>query len=104
MRVTPKAVTSPSRNRRAAPRRSRPARHRDIGDVHIVGLQREEGQHDRGRVGHGADRKIDLGSQDDEGQADGDDSSHRHLLQDILEIVERREGWAGDAEEDDKRQ
>ena len=80
------------------------ARHRDVADVHVVGLQREEGQHDRRGVGDGADREIDLGGEDDEGQADGDDAGDRYLLQDVLQVIERRERGAGDAEEQDEEQ
>ena len=105
MRVTPKAVTSPSAKQAAEREDDRDgAGHRDVADVHVVGLQREEGQHDRRGVGDGADREIDLGGEDDEGQADGDDAGDRYLLQDVLQIVERRERGAGDAEEQDEEQ
>ena len=46
--------------------------------------------------------EIDLGAQDDEGEADRDDAGHRHLGQDVAEIVERGEGGAGEAEEGDE--
>ena len=103
MRVTPKAVRRPS-----APHASQGqndgdrAGHRQIGDVHVVRLQREEGEHDRGRVGDRADGEIDLGREDDEGEADGHDRRDRHLLEDILQIAERGEARARDAEEADE--
>src|SRR5581483_10407391 len=45
----------------------------DIGDVDVVGLGGEEGDDDAGRVGDRGDRQVDLGAQDDEGEADRDD-------------------------------
>ena len=61
------------------------------------------GEHDRRGVGDRADGEVDFGGEDDEGQADGDDRGHRHLLKDVLEIAERGEGRARDAEEGDER-
>ena len=80
------------------------AGHRQVGDVHIIRLQREERQHDRCRIGDRADAEVDFGRQNDEGEADRDDRGDRHLLQNILEIVESREGGTRDAEEDDEKQ
>ena len=58
MRVTPKAVSRPSAQQ-ASERQNDGDRagHRQIGDVHVVGLQREEGEHDRGGVGDRADAR-----------------------------------------------
>ena len=78
------------------------SRQREVGDVHVVRLQREKGQDDRGCVGDRADAEIDFGGQNDEGQADGDDRGDRDLLQNVLQIAERRKGRSGDAEEDDE--
>ena len=103
MRVTPKAVRRPS-----APHASQGqndgdrAGHRQIGDVHVVGLQREEREHDRGGVGDRANGEIDLGGEDDEGQTDGHDRGDRHLLKDILQIADRGEARTRNAEEADE--
>ena len=79
------------------------AGHRQIGDVHIVGLSREVGEHDRRGVGDRGDGKVNLGGEDDEGEADSNDRRHRHLLKDILQIADRGERRARDAEEADER-
>jgi hypothetical protein len=80
----------------------RGAGQRQIGDVHIGFLRGEIGDHDAGRVRHAGDRQIDFRAQDDEGEADRDDAGHRHLGQDVAEVVERGEGGAGEAEEGDE--
>src|SRR6202020_1054476 len=49
------------------------AGHRQIGNVHVVRLQREEGEHDRRGVGDRAHGKVDLRRQDNEGEAHGHD-------------------------------
>ena len=46
---------------------------RQVGDVHVALLQREEGDDDAGGVGDRGDREVDLGAEDDEGQPDRDD-------------------------------
>ena len=105
IRVTPKAVieTEPAAGHQGEDDRERADR-RQIGDVHVIGLQREEGQHDRRRIGDGGDAEVDLGGQNDEGQADRDDRGDRDLLQNVFEIAERGERRARHAEEDDEEQ
>ena len=76
--------------------------HRQIGDVHVVGLQREVGEHDRRSVGDRADGEVDLRREDDEGETHGHDRRDRNLLEDILQIAERGETRARDAEEADE--
>ena len=106
--VSPKALTRPSRAHSAsASRIAAHARHRDVGDVDVGVLQREVGDRDAGDVGDAGDREVDLGAQDHEGEADGDDAGDRDLRQDVAEIVERRKGGAGggeEAEQADQRQ
>ena len=80
------------------------ARHRQIGDVDVIGLGGEERQHDRRRAGDRADAEIDLGGEDHEGQADRNDRGDRNLLENVLEIAERSEGRTGDAEKEDQAQ
>ena len=77
----------------------RPAGHRDIGDVDVGFLRGEIGDRDARDVGDAGDRQVDLGAEDHEGEADGDDAGDRNLGQDVAEIVERRERRAGDGEE-----
>ncbi len=81
--------------------RDRPGKGK-VRDVHVIRLRREEREHDRRRVGDRADAEIDLGGQNDEGEADGDDRGDRNLLQDVFQIAERRERRARDAEEEDQ--
>ena len=103
--VTPKAVTPPSaRQVEIAEDDGEAAGERNIGDVHARILEREEGDDDAGRIGDAGDAKIDLGGENDEGEADRDDAGDRHLLQDVLQIAEGEEGGAGEAEEDDQEQ
>src|SRR5260221_2239189 len=52
---------------------------RQVGDVDAGILEGEEGDDDAGRVGDGGDAEIDLGAQDDEGEADGDHRGDRDL-------------------------
>ena len=58
-------------------------------------LQREIGDDDPGRVGDRGDGEVDLGAEDDEGEADGDDRRHRDLGQDVASRCRgsRRRGW-----------
>ena len=77
----------------------RPAGHRDVGDVHVGFLRGEVGDGYAGDVGDARDRQVDLGAEDHEGEADGDDAGHRNLGQDVADIVERREGRACGGEE-----
>ena len=72
--VSPTALTTPSaKQATSASRIASAARQRHVGDVDVGFLQREIGDHDAGRVGDGGHRQVDLGAQDDEGQADRDD-------------------------------
>ena len=78
------------------------SRQRQVRNVDVVRLPREEGQHDCRCIRHRADAEIDLGGEDDEGQPDRDHPCDGDLLQNVLEIAERRERWGGDAEEADE--
>ena len=95
--VSPNALTRPSEGAERQRQQDRgPSGQRNVGDVDVGFLQREVGDRDAGDVGDGGDREVDLGAEDDEGEADGDDARHRNLGQDVAEIVERRKGWAGE--------
>ncbi len=73
---------------------------RHIGDVHVAFLQREICDGDARDIGDGRDRKVYLGAQDDEGEADGNDPRHRDLGQDVRGIVQRGKRPARQGEED----
>jgi hypothetical protein len=104
MRVTPKAVRSPSAKQAKSAKSAKMIVNGGLRVAAIRFRAAHEGQHDRRGVGDCADREIDLGGKDDEGQADGDDAGDRYLLQDVLQVIERRERGAGDAEEQDEEQ
>ena len=87
MSVTPAALMRPSaKQARSAKITAQPARQRHVRDVHVGFLQREPGDDDAGDVGDRRDRKVDLGAEDDEGQADRDHRGDRDLVQDVEEV------------------
>ena len=97
--VTPTAVTQPSaKAASSASRIASPARQRQVGDVDVGFLQREERDRDAGDVGECRDREVDLGGEDDEGEAGRDDRGDRDLAHHVGEVVDRGEGRAQRAE------
>ena len=90
--VTPNALIRPSVKQLAKVRMMAiTAVQRQVGDVHVVRLQREEGHHDTDGIGDRSDRQVDLGGQDDEGQSDGNDARDRDLRENVHQVVERSE-------------
>ena len=74
IQVTPKAVMRPKAQRREqGEHNGDDAGQRQVGDVHIVGLQGEIGNRDAHRIGNGGDRKINLGGQNHIGEPHRDD-------------------------------
>ena len=73
--VTPTAVIAPSANEAGSAEQDDrdPAGQRQVGDVDVGFLQREERDRDAGDVGECRDREVDLGGEDDEGEAGRDD-------------------------------
>ena len=90
MMVMPKAVTRPKAKRRSKREDDGdPALHGNIGDVHVVRLDGEIGHRDAYGIGDRRNRQIDLGREDDEGEAHRDDAGDRQLPDDVQGIVER---------------
>ena len=90
MTVTPAALTQPRQEAGQDRQKDRrKARQGQIGDVDVGFLEREEGDDDRRGIGDARHAEVDLGAQDHEGQARGDDADDRDLAQDVAEVVRR---------------
>src|SRR6185503_7623935 len=67
---------------------------------HRLRVAHDQGGDHAGQRDAGADREVELGGDDHEGHAEGDDREHRRLNEHVLEVVGRQELRRDDGEDD----